>query len=128
MKALLVGCLLAALPLGAHAASPRFNSTTPAGGQRGTEMVLSLNGARLETSPEIVFTGPGIKVVKIDSAKTNSLKATIRISADCALGEHQLRVRTPGGVSELRSFWVGAYTNINEFEPNNERAKAHQVP
>ncbi len=24
-------------------------------------------------------------------------------------------------------FWVGAYPNVTEFEPNNERAKAHQV-
>src|SRR5687768_9490217 len=128
MKALLVGCSLAALALSVHATSPRFNSTTPAGGQRGTEMELRLNGARLDKSPEIVFTGSGIKVVRIDSAKTNSIKATIRIAPDCELGEHQLRVRTAGGVSELRTFWVGAYTNINEFEPNNERTKAHQIP
>ncbi|HWN95596.1 MAG TPA: PPC domain-containing protein, partial [Methylomirabilota bacterium] len=52
---------------------------------------------------------------------------TIRIAPDCGFGEHQLRVRTAGGVSELRTFWVGAYTNISEFEPNNEIAKAHQV-
>jgi hypothetical protein len=128
MKALLVGWVLAALTFGAHATSPRFTSTTPAGGQRGTEMELRLSGSRLDASPEIVFSGPGIKVLKIDSAKTNSIKATIQIAKDCELGEHQLRVRTAGGVSELRTFWVGAYTNISEFEPNNERTKAHQVP
>ena len=128
MKALLVGGSLAALALGVHATSPRFNSTTPAGGQRGAEMELRINGARLDKSPEIVFAGSGIKVVRIDSTKTNSIKATIKIAPDCELGEHQLRVRTAGGVSELRTFWVGAYTNINEFEPNNERPKAHQIP
>jgi len=128
MKALLVGCVLAALTLSAQATSPRLSSTTPAGAQRGTELEVRLNGARLDNSPEIVFLKPGIKVVRIDSAKTNSIKATIQIAKDCALGEHQLRVRTAGGVSELRTFWVSAYTNINEFEPNNERAKAHQVP
>ena len=128
MNALLVGSVLAALAFGASANSPRFNSTTPAGGQRGTEIELRLNGARLDASPEIVFAGEGIKVVKIDSAKTNTIKATIKISPDCELGEHQLRVRTSAGVSEMRTFWVGAYTNINEFEPNNEKAKAHQLP
>jgi hypothetical protein len=128
MKALLVGWVLAALTFSAHTAVPRFNSTTPAGAQRGTELTLNLSGARLDNSPEIVFTGPGIKVLKIDSAKTNSIKATIKIAPDCELGEHQLRVRTVGGISELRTFWVGAYTNISEFEPNNERTKAHQIP
>ena len=66
MKALLVGSVLAALAFGASANSPRFNSTTPAGGQRGTEIELRLNGSRLDASPEIVFAGEGIKVVKID--------------------------------------------------------------
>lgn len=127
MKALLVGGVLAALAVSAEAASPRFNSITPPGGQRGNETSITLNGARLDTGPEIVFIGAGIKLVKIDATKTNSLKATIHIDKDCPLGEHQLRVRTAGGVSELRTFWIGAYPNLNEFEPNNERAKAHQV-
>ena len=127
MKALLVGCVLAALAVGVEAASPRFNSITPPGAQRGTEATLTLSGSRLEASPEIVFTGAGIKVVKIDSAKTNAIKATIQIAKDCELGEHQLRVRTAGGVSELRTLWVGAYPEVNEIEPNNERIKAHQI-
>ncbi len=113
--------------LSLYAASPRLNSTTPPGAQRGTETALTLSGARLDATAEIVFIGSGIKLVKIDSAKTNSIKATIRIDKDCQLGEHQLRVRTAGGVSELRTFWVGAYPSVNEFEPNNERPKAHQV-
>src|SRR5436305_12300076 len=104
MKALLVGCVLAALAVGVRAAPPRFNSIQPAGAQRGTDSSITLSGARLEASPEIVFAGPGIKVLKIDSEKTNSLKATIQITKDCELGEHQLRVRTAGGVSELRTF------------------------
>ena len=127
MKALLVGSILAALAISANATAPKLNSTTPPGAQRGTEVTLSLNGARLDDAPEIVFTGPGIKVLKIESVKTNSLKGTILIDKDCPLGEHQLRVRTAGGVSDLRTFWIGAYPNVNEFEPNNERVKAHQV-
>lgn len=128
MKALAVGCWMALLSFSASAAYPRITSTTPAGGQRGSEVRLSLSGARLDDSPEIVFTGSGIKVLSIDAVKTNSIKATIEIARDCALGEHQLRVRTAGGVSELRTFWVGAYTNVAEVEPNNELAKALQVP
>jgi hypothetical protein len=127
MRALLVGVVLAALILSVQANSPRLSSATPPGGQRGTEVSVTFSGARLANSPEIVFSDPSIKVVKIDAVKTNSIKATLLISKDCELGEHQLRVRTAGGVSELRTFWVSAYPNLNEIEPNNERVKSHQI-
>jgi hypothetical protein len=127
MKALLVGVVLAALIFSVQANSPRLSSTTPPGGQRGTEISVTFSGSRLANSPEIVFSDPGIKVVKIDAVKTNSIKATLLISKDCELGEHQLRVRTAGGVSELRTFWVSAYPNLSEIEPNNERVKSHQI-
>jgi hypothetical protein len=127
MKALLVGVVLAALIFSVQANSPRLSSTTPPGGQRGTEISVTFFGSRLANSPEIVFSDPGIKVVKIDAVKTNSIKATLLISKDCELGEHQLRVRTAGGVSELRTFWVSAYPNLSEIEPNNERVKSHQI-
>lgn len=125
LKSLSLVALLAAVSL--HAASPRLNSTTPPGGQRGQEMSVTFSGARFDGSSEIVFSDPGLKVVKHDAVKTNSIKATLLISKDCELGEHQLRVRTAGGVSELRTFWVGAYPNVSEIEPNNERVKSHQL-
>ncbi|HMJ90761.1 MAG TPA: pre-peptidase C-terminal domain-containing protein, partial [Candidatus Acidoferrum sp.] len=128
MKALLVGVWLAALAFSASAASPRLNSISPAGAQRGTEIETKLNGARLDDSPEIVFAGKGIQVAKIESAKTNQLKARLIIAPDCPLGEHQLRVRTADGVSELRTFWIGVYTNLAEFETNNTTRQAHLVP
>lgn len=127
MKALLVGVVLAALHVSAFAAVPRLSSTTPPGGQRGQETTVTLYGARFDSSAEIVFSDAGLKVVKLDAVKTNSIKATIQITKDCELGEHQLRVRTAGGVSELRTFWVGAYPNVSEIEPNNERVKSHQL-
>jgi hypothetical protein len=127
MKVLLAGWLFAAFAVVAVATSPRLNTITPAGAQRGTDVEVRLAGARLDQSPEIVFSSSGIKVLKIDSAKTNSIRATLRIAADSPLGEHQLRVRTPGGVSELRTFWIGALPNADEIEPNNDRATAHRV-
>ena len=32
----------------------------------------------------------------------------VKIAADCRLGEHAFRLRTATGLSELRTFWVGA--------------------
>ncbi len=128
MKALLVGLIVAALAISTRATSPKLNSVTPAGGQRGTELELKLNGARLEDAPEVFFVRPGITVAKIDAVKTNSIRALVRIAPDCTLGEHQIRIRTASGVSDLRTFWVSAYTNLAEFETNNTTASAHRVP
>lgn len=119
-----VGALSAA---SLYATAPRLNSTTPAGAQRGTELDVRFNGSRLEDAQEVVFYGSGIQCTKID-AKTNSVKAKFKIAADCQLGEHKFRVRTAGGISDLRTFWVGALPEIAEKEPNNELTKPQTVP
>ncbi len=98
--------LLAALTFvsAAQASSPKLNSISPSGGQRGAEMEIRFNGQRLESAQEIIFYSPGIEVLKLDPARTNApCKARIRIAHDCRLGEQQLRLRTAAGVSELRT-------------------------
>jgi hypothetical protein len=120
--------LLIFAPL-AQATSPKFNSTTPSGAQRGTELELRCNGARLEDAQELIFYSPGIEVLKFEPAKTNGpVKARIRIAKDCSLGEHALRIRTASGISDARTFWVGPFKTVEEAEPNNEPAKAQRVP
>src|SRR5437763_327240 len=56
------------------------------------------------------------------------VKATLKIAADCTLGEHAVRLRTASGVSELKTFWVGALPVVEEKEPNSEFAAAQPVP
>jgi hypothetical protein len=55
------------------------------GAQLGTEVELRLTGSRLDDTQELVFYEPGIQVVRIDSAKTNVVKAQLKIAADCKL-------------------------------------------
>ncbi len=129
VKAALLFVLPLALATLAQAISPKFNSTTPSGGQRGTELELRCNGQRLEDAQELVFYGPGIEVLKIEPAKTNApLKARIRIAKNCELGEHPLRIRTASGLSDVRTFWVGPFKTVEEIEPNNDLAKAQSIP
>src|SRR5205823_1150840 len=63
----------------------------------------------------------------LNSTTNQSVQAQVKITADCSLGEHHLRVRTASGISELRTFFVGPYPVIEETEPNNERSKAQKV-
>ena len=110
----------------AHAVAPRLGNVLPAGGQRGTELEVRFTGQRLDDTKEVILFTPGISLVSME-ATTNRVKATLKISADCRLGEHQMRLRTATGVSELRTFWVGAFTNLAEVEPNNDLAKPQKL-
>ena len=120
-----IGVLLAAFSL--YATAPRLNTVSPPGGQRGTEVELKLSGERLHDAQEVVLFHPGIEVLKLDENKTNSFRARLKISPDCQLGEHHIRVRAASGLSEVRTFFVGPFATTNETEPNNEMEKAQLV-
>jgi hypothetical protein len=110
-----------------HASSPGLGSITPRGGQRGTEMAMLFSGARLSDAKEILFYTPGFSVTKLEVVNDNQVKATVKIAADCALGEHAMRIRTASGISELRTFWVGALPTVDEKEPNSDFAAPQPI-
>lgn len=112
----------------AAATDPRLTSVTPVGGQRGKTVTVGFGGNRLDTTLEIVFYDKGLSVVSFDAKRENRVVAKIRIAADCRLGEHALRIRTARGVTELRTFWVGALPVRAEKEPNGTLTQANPVP
>ncbi len=111
----------------AFAASPSLGVIQPRGAQRGTEAVLTFAGARLTDAQEVLIYYPGIAVKKLEVVNDATLKVTVAIAPDCRLGEHAVRVRTATGISELRTFWVGALPVIEELEPNSEFDKAQPI-
>ena len=113
----------------AFAVSPSVAVVTPAGGKLGTDIEITLSGVRLDDAKELLIYDPGIKVITLQPNKDGKqVKSLLRIAADCPLGEHQLRLRTLTGLSELRTFFVGALSVNKEVEPNNEMSKAQIVP
>src|SRR5947209_18825450 len=72
---------------GGDAASPSLGGVRPFGGRRGTEMTLSLVGARLADAREVLFYDPGITVSKLDAVNDGQVKALVKIAPDCPLGE-----------------------------------------
>ncbi len=111
-----------------RAASPSLGSITPRGGQRGIENVVFFNGARLADAAEVLFYTPGFSVSKLEVVNDGQVKATIKIAGDCSLGEHNMRVRTKSGISEMRTFWVGALPVVEEKEPNSDFDKPQKIP
>lgn len=124
---LCVALLLLLGPALAHASSPSLTSIRPMGGRRGTDVEITLGGARLKDARELLFYQPGIKATKIEAASDTQVKATLSIAADCPLGLHELRLRTDTGISEVRLFSVGALPDVSEAEPNNDFAAPQAI-
>jgi hypothetical protein len=112
----------------AHAASPSLGSIRPAGGQRGTEVEIVLSGARIGDIKELVAYQPGITTLGFTKLDDNNIKAKLKIAADCPLGLHDFRVRTATGITELKTFSVGALKEVAEKEPNNDFKAPQPIP
>jgi len=117
---------LSIAPGAAIAASPSLGSITPYGAQRGTEVDVNFNGARLADAQEVYFYDPGITVTKLEATET-AVKTKLKIAPDCRLGVHAMRVRAATGTSELRLFYVGALPTVSEVEPNNDFAAPQKI-
>lgn len=109
------------------AASPSVGNVQPRGAQRGTDVVLTLSGGNLADAQEVVFYEPGFTVTKLEPVNPNAFKAHVKIAPDARLGEHSLRVRTATGISELRTFWIGALPVVDEKEPNSDFAAPQKI-
>lgn len=122
-----LGFLLAASAI--EAASPRLDHLQPQGGQRGTEVAVTLIGGRIGQDPQqILFYDPGIELKSIERIDDNQAKATLTIAPDCQPGIHGIRVRTATGLTNLRTFHVGTLPESNETEPNGDFAAPQAIP
>ena len=120
----LAACL--ALTATAPAASPRLTIIMPRGMQRGTEGVLTFSGSNLGDAEEVFFYSPGFDVTNVEP-NGGSVKVTVKIAADCRLGEHVAQVRCKSGISDYRTFFVEALPAVAEKEPNSDFAAPQQI-
>lgn len=118
-RRILASLLILVCATSVFAASPRLSGISPRGVQRGTETVLTFSGSTLGDGEQILFYSPGFEVVKVETIDANNCKATVKISPDCRLGEHVAQVRTKTGISDYRTFYIGALPQVDEKEPNN---------
>jgi hypothetical protein len=121
-----IALLLTSFPV--LASSPTLGTLLPRGAQRGTEAEVHVYGARIGDVAELVFYDSTIAVNSVETVDDNHLKTILVIPADARLGEHQLRVRTKSGESELKTFFVGPFPSVAEVEPNSEFDKPQPVP
>jgi len=100
----------------------------PAGAQRGTTVEATINGKDFQNASGVRITGPGVtaKIVKV--VNPNAVQIALSVAPDAELGERDLRLVTPGGISNRVRFFIGALPEINEVEPNTDRAKPQVLP
>ncbi len=108
----------------------------PQVGQRGTQTTLLMIGARLQKIEDVVFYRPGLQFIgyelveEIPDDNTMQMKPTpagtavaltLKIDADCPLGEHQLRIRTDDQLSEMVTFWVSPFPCVAETRMGHDQ-------
>ena len=107
---------------------PTLGFIFPAGAQRGKTIEATISGTNLQGATGLFVSGKGIttKIVKVNNP--NDVRVSITLAADAELGERDVRILTSGGASNRFRFVVGDLPEINEVEPNNEKAKAQRLP
>lgn len=106
---------------------PLLQSLLPRGGQLGSEQQVVMNGNRLNKACEVIFYKDGISAKSIKAEDSKLVRAIFVISPNAEIGQHELRLRTPKGLSKLFTFWVGPFPNEEEVEPNSSVAEAQKV-
>ncbi len=109
-----------AITTSTFAAYPTFTSTKPNGGQRGTDVKLTVTGAQLADFESMMFFSPGFTQKSVEKVENGKVEITIAIAADVQPGNHLMRIRTKSGISHARQFFVGIFPNVEEKEPNSD--------
>ena len=119
--------LLGPVEATAEPPQPLVKLIFPAGGQRGKTFEATLTGTDLTGANGVRFSDPGVlgSVVKVENP--NTVRVSVSVSPNAELGEKDVRLITPGGVSSRFRFVVGDLPEINEVEPNQERDKAQRI-
>ena len=128
--------ILIASALCAAGFSPDLNLIEPRGGKRGTEVGITLIGDRLFEPEELLLYHQGISVKSLEKGPdSKSAKAVLVIAPDAELGEHPMRLRCKGGISYMRTFWVGQFETVmetrtedNKSDRNNEFNEPQKIP
>jgi hypothetical protein len=106
----------------AHSFSPELSRVEPRGGKLGSEVQIQLYGSRLNDPQELLLYHKGLTVKSLTPSEDGkSVKAIITIAPDAPLGEHPMRLRCKGGLTYMRTFWVGQFPTVMEARSEDKK-------
>jgi hypothetical protein len=124
-----IGQALAQLP------TAQLTSVFPAGGQQGTSVELTIAGGDLDDCSRLLFSHSGIaakpKMVGVTAIEPEHAAANqfvVNIAGDVPPAVYEVRAVGRFGVSNPRSFVVGALKEINDASANTSADKSLDVP
>lgn len=128
LPAVLAFSFVVSLLTPASAAPPSVNYLTPAGGQVGQKVDVSVDKT-LGTQPVSVWTSaPGLKIeIPEKPAKGKEKEFSIQIEPNAKPGLYWLRFHNAEGASGIRPFVVGTLPEQAEAEPNEKLAEAQKI-
>jgi len=89
---------------------------------------VTITGDHLEDAQGLLIYTPGIQVLSMTAVDAGKAKAWLRVAANSPLGEHEVRLWTASGVSELMPLYVGQFPNVACSGSNHTVARAQPVP
>ena len=81
---------------------------SPASGQAGSTVQLSLSGADFAPEATVAIGGAGVEISKVKVESTSRITATLRIAVGTASGVRGVTVSTPSGTSNAANFRINA--------------------
>jgi hypothetical protein len=128
-----VALLAAIIALGARVAlaqapPPVVTYVYPAGAPRGQTIEATINGKDFQNATGVRITGAGVSAKIVQVVNPNAVRVALTVAPDAELGQRDLRLMTPGGASNRVRFFIGALPEVNEVEPNTDRAKPQVLP
>ncbi len=103
---------------------PKLLHVLPAGGRAGSTAEMALGGEALDAVEGLWFSHPGIKAERV-AGKPRTFRVTIEPGTP--LGNHDVRALTPDGLSNPRTYVVGALPESAEAEPNSTPDAANPI-
>ncbi len=110
---------------------PLLTYVFPAGGRRGTTVAAIATGTDLGgdvAATSVWVSGKGISGRVLAFKDPTHASLELAIAPDAELTEREIRLITAGGVSNRFRFYVGDLPEINEVEPNSDKAQPQVLP
>ncbi len=124
---------------------PHIGFVFPAGAQQGSSIEIKVGGDNVYGSSAAFISGDGVQVQILDSEEPDDVKKKkkpkkdksvieeiirlkVTIAKDAPLGDRELRLATPKGLSNTLNFQIGQLKEFIETEPNSVKDKSIALP